>query len=70
MSTPNDPARSPVNFSLKSIAIGVVCIVIAQLLLVALQSVTTLPFSTYIQQSIATAIGVIAWFYVGTKLGA
>lgn len=70
MSTPNDPARSPVNFSMKSIAIGIVCIVVAQLLLVALQSVTTLPFTVAVQQSIATALGVLAWFYIGAKLGA
>lgn len=62
--------RSPVNFSVKSIAIGVACLVVAHLLLVALQSVTTLPFSVLVQQSIATAIGVLAWFYVGGKMGA
>jgi len=48
----------------------VVCIVVAQLLLVALQSAVALPFSTYVQQSIATALGVLAWFYVGAKMGA
>jgi len=68
MSEPTNP--SPVNFSAKSMAIGVVCIVVAQLLLVALQSAVALPFSTYVQQSIATAIGVVAWFYVGAKMGA
>lgn len=70
MSNPKDPAHSPVNFSMKSIAIGIVCIVAAQLILLALQSVTTLPFSTSIQQSIATALGVLGWFFVGTKMGA
>ena len=68
MSEPTNP--SPVNFSAKSMAIGVVCIIVAQLLLVALQSAVALPFSTYVQQSIATAIGVVAWFYVGAKMGA
>lgn len=66
----NEAGHSPVNFSLKSIAIGVVCIIVAQLLLVLLQNVVALPFSTTIQQSIATAVGVLGWFYVGTKLGA
>ena len=66
-----DPTyRSPVNFSVKSIAIGVACIVVAHLLLVALQSVTTLPFSVFVQQSLATAVGVLAWFYIGGKMGA
>jgi hypothetical protein len=68
MSEPTNP--SPVNFSPKSLAIGVVCIVVAQLLLVALRSAVALPFSTYVQQSIATALGVLAWFYVGAKMGA
>lgn len=61
---------SPVNFSLKSIAIGVVCIVGAQVILMALQSVVALPFTQFTQQSLATAVGVVAWFYAGTKLGA
>lgn len=62
--------RSPVNFSLKSITIGVVCICLAHLLLGLLQTTTTLPFSMTVQQSIATAVGVIAWFFVGAKLKA
>lgn len=66
----NEVGRSPVNFSLKSIAIGVVCIVAAHLLLALVQSTVALPFSMFIQQTIATAVGVLAWFYVGTKLGA
>lgn len=61
--------HSPVNFSLKSIAVGVACIVAAHLLLMALQSMTTLPFSVDIQRMTATAVGVLAWFYVGAKLG-
>ncbi len=61
--------RPPVNFTLKSIAVGVACIIAMQLLLVALQSVTTLPFSEMIQRSIATSIGVLLWFFVGSKLG-
>lgn len=65
----NPAGHSPVNFSLKSIAVGVVCLVAAHLLLALLQSVTTLPFTITIQQSIATAIGVLAWFFVGSKLG-
>lgn len=67
----SDPAyRSPVNFSAKSLAIGVACLVVAHLLLVALQSVATLPFSMFVQQSLATMVGVLAWFYVGSKLKA
>ena len=61
---------SPVNFSLKSIAIGVVCLVVAHLLLALLQQMVALPFSMFVQQTIATALGVLAWFYVGSKLGA
>lgn len=61
--------HSPVNFSLKSIAIGVVCIVAAQLLLVMLQSMMALPGSPDIQRMVATAFGVLAWFYAGSKLG-
>jgi hypothetical protein len=63
------PGHSPVNFSLKSIAVGVVCIVLAQLLLFLVQQVVTLPFAMFTQQSIATALGVLAWFFVGGKLG-
>lgn len=62
--------HSPVNFSMKSIAIGVVCLVVAHLLLVLLQSVVALPFSVFVQQTVATALGVLAWFYVGTKMKA
>jgi len=62
--------RSPVNFSAKSIMIGVVCLVVAHLLLALLQSVAPLPFSPFVQQSIATVVGVMAWFYVGGKMGA
>lgn len=67
MSNPQD--HSPVNFSLKSIAVGVVCIVVAQLLLFLLQQMVTLPFTAFTLQSIATAVGVLAWFFVGGKLG-
>jgi hypothetical protein len=66
----NPTYRSPVNFSAKSIVIGVVCLVVAHLLLALLQSVTALPFSTMVQQSIATVLGVLAWFYVGGKMEA
>lgn len=61
---------SPVNFSAKSIAIGVACLVVAHLLLAVLQSAFVLPFSVFVQQSIATGVGVLAWFYVGAKLKA
>lgn len=66
----NPTNRSPVNFSAKSIAIGVACLVVAHILLFALQSVTTLPFSMFVQQSLATLVGVLAWFYIGGKMGA
>lgn len=66
----NPTYRSPVNFSAKSIVIGVVCLVVAHLLLALLQSVTAMPFSTMVQQSIATVLGVLAWFYVGGKMEA
>lgn len=66
----NPTYRSPVNFSARSIVIGVVCLVVAHLLLALLQSATALPFSTMVQQSIATVLGVLAWFYVGGKMGA
>ena len=62
--------RSPVNFSAKSIVIGVVWLVVAHLLLALLQSAMPLPFSTFVQQSIATVVGVLAWFYIGGKMGA
>lgn len=65
----NEPARSPINFSLKSLAVGVLCIVAMQMILLVLQGMVTLPFSEQIQRSIATAFGVLAWFYVGGKLG-
>lgn len=68
MANPNQQ-HSPVNFSLKSIAVGVVCIIVAQLLLVLLQSVMSLPSTPDIQRMVATALGVLAWFYVGGKLG-
>lgn len=64
-----DQPRNPVNFSLKSIAVGLVCIIVAQLILVGLQQAFALPFSETIQRSIATAVGVLAWFYVGGKMG-
>lgn len=67
MSNPQD--HSPVNFTLKSIAVGVVCIVLAQLLLVLLEQFVTLPFTAFTLQSVATALGVLAWFFVGGKLG-
>jgi hypothetical protein len=66
----NETGHSPVNFSMKSIAIGVVCLVAAHLLLFLLQSMVALPFSMFVQQTMATAVGVLAWFYVGAKLGA
>lgn len=66
-----DPTyRSPVNFSLKSLAIGIACLIVAHLALAGLQSLTTLPFSVFVQQSLATVVGILAWFYVGAKMGA
>lgn len=61
--------HSPVNFTLKSIAVGVVCLVAVHALLLGLQSMMALPFTVTVQQSIATAIGVLVWFFVGSKLG-
>lgn len=61
--------RSPVNFSLRSILVGVMCLVLAHLALAGLQTAFDLPGTIFIQQSIATACGVIAWFFVGGKLG-
>lgn len=59
---------SPQNFNLKSILLGIVCIVVANLLVVALREFVGLPGSTSLQSGLATVVGVLAWFFIGARI--
>ena len=56
------------NLSLMSIVVLVVCIVVANLLLVALRTVTDLPWSDGVESAIAVGVGVLAWFIIAPRL--
>lgn len=48
----------------RSIGIGVLCIVAANLLLVGLRQLVEVPFSGQIQSMLATGCGVIVWIAI------
>jgi CDP-diglyceride synthetase len=55
--------------TVKNILIGVVCIVIAQLLLAWLRSSGDLPLADWLESGIATGIAVIVWFALVARFG-
>jgi hypothetical protein len=55
-------------FSLRNIIILVVCIVVANLLLVLLRSLVDLPFADGLESAVATGIGALAWFFIVPRL--
>jgi len=56
------------NLSVMSIVVLVVCIVVANLLLVALRTVADLPWSDGLESAIATGIGALAWLLISPRL--
>jgi hypothetical protein len=48
----------------KNLLIGVVCIVVANLLLAGLRSAGDLPLPDWVESAIATALAVVVWFVV------
>ena len=55
--------------TVKNILIGVVCIVIAQLLLVWLRSSADLPLADWLESGMATVVAVIVWFALVARFG-
>ena len=56
------------NLSVMSIVVLVVCIVVANLLLVALRTVTDLPWSDGVESAVATGVGALAWLLNSPRL--
>jgi hypothetical protein len=56
--------------TVKSVVILVVCIVAANLLLAALRMAVDIPFSDGLESAIATGVGVLAWFFVSSRMKA
>ena len=54
--------------TLPNILIGIVCIVVANLLLVLLRTAVTLPFSEGIQSAIASGIGAFIWIVLVNRM--
>jgi hypothetical protein len=59
---------SPASFTLKSVLLGIVCILVANLLLVALKTTVGLPLAEGVLTAIATIVGVLAWFFIGARI--
>jgi hypothetical protein len=55
--------------TVKNILIGVVCIVIANLLLAWLRSSGDLPLADWMESGIATAVAVLVWFALVARFG-
>ena len=55
-------------FTVTNILIGVVCIVVANLLLVALRTAIDMPWGDGLESALATGVGVLAWFFVVARL--
>jgi hypothetical protein len=51
-----------------NILIGVACIVVANLLLVALRTMIDLPWSDGTESAVATGVGVVAWFFIAARI--
>ena len=51
-----------------NILIGIVCIVVANLLLVFLRTQVSLPLSPGIQSAIACGVGVLVWFLIVARM--
>jgi hypothetical protein len=58
----------PMKLTVGNILLGVACIVVANLLLVALRMVVDIPLSDGLESAIATGIGVVAWFYIAARM--
>ncbi len=56
--------------TVRNIAIGAACIIVANLLSVALRQVVTLPVPNGIVSAIATGIGVFVWFVIVGRMKA
>jgi hypothetical protein len=56
--------------TVKSIVILVVCIVVANLLLAALRTAVDIPFADGLESAVATGVGVVAWFFIGSRMKA
>jgi len=56
------------SLSVANIAIGLVCIVAANLLLVLLRTVVDIPLSDGLESALATGVGVIAWFLIAARM--
>lgn len=54
--------------TVKNIIIGIICIVVANLLLVALRQFADLPWGDGLKSAIATGIGVVAWFIIAGRM--
>ena len=52
----------------RNIIIGVVCIVVANLLLVALRQIVNIPLADALESAIATGVGVLAWFLIVNRM--
>lgn len=55
--------------TVKNILIGVVCIVVANLLLAALRNSVDLPLADWLEGAIATAVAIVIWFGVVARFG-
>mgnify|MGYP006883745521 CR=1 FL=1 len=51
-----------------NVLIGVVCIVVANLLLVALRTQVALPLGPGLQSAIAVGVGVLVWFFIVARM--
>jgi hypothetical protein len=54
--------------TLRSIIIGVACIVVANIALEGLRRVVDMPFSDSLESMLATGVGVIAWFAIVARV--
>ena len=56
--------KNPSLPTVRSIAIGVVCIIAANLVLELLRRLVELPYSDSLESMLATGVGVIVWFAI------
>ena len=56
--------------TVRNIAIGVACIIVANLLSVALRQIVNVPLSGTVISAIATGVGVLAWFVIVGRMKA
>jgi hypothetical protein len=54
--------------TLTNIIIGIACIVVANLLLVSLRMVVDMPWGDGLESTLATGVGVLAWFFIVARL--